>query len=83
MWLLKNPGIPMSEPKSLYFTYQERDNPEALLAMTRSIRRQIHKLFDRSPSLVNQDEVFGLLERCEAVFTLLEHEVWLNLDDGK
>jgi cell division protein ZapA (FtsZ GTPase activity inhibitor) len=79
---LKNLGNPMSEPASHYFSYLERDNPEAILTLTRGVRKQIQRILERSP-LIDAKEVTGLLERCDAVLTLLEYEVWVNCDDGK
>jgi hypothetical protein len=73
----------MSEPASHYFSYMERDNPEAILSLTRGVRKQIQRMFERSPALMDTKEVMGLLERCDAVLTLLEYEVWVNCDDGK
>lgn len=73
----------MSEPASHYFAYLERDTPEAILTLTRGIRKQIQRFFERSPALIDAKEVMGLLERCDAVLTLLEYEVWVNIDDGK
>lgn len=73
----------MSEQISRYFSYQERESPEAILSITSGVRKQIQRFFDLNPSFIEIREVRSLLERCDAVLVLLEHEIWLNCDDGK
>lgn len=79
----------MSESKSRYFSYQEAASPEVLLSLARNMRKNIQRFFERQDyelayrDIDPKDEVLTLLERCEAVLTLLEYEMWLNCDDGK
>ena len=73
----------MRESASHYFAYLERENPEAILLITRSVRKQIQRVFDLKPDLIDVKEVRCLLERCDAVLTLLEYELLVNIDDGK